>query len=326
MFVVGATLISLVGAQTLQPQAEKTELMQVHVELATHSLDSPDRVGLDTKIDELMSSNGCVTTAKCQGDGNFVIYDCCGTPLWHSNTWTTGDASNYYCIFQGDANLVVYDGSTPKWASGTDNSGGTTLIMQNDNNLVIYDANMQPKWASNTCNAGCAHECPEFCAQCTSSECLACEDGYEEQDGACVQTVTEFSECAGTVNDAFCDWVNLGTIGEDQYVPYDNSEASVEADEPAGENSVWFRFRVSDAVTLKVSQRAGSHPVELALFEGPGANYMCDDETAVFSEFDATIAEAAETLEVEIKKGENYYLQVTGEKGCGELFMEYIIN
>ena len=53
---------------------------------------------------------------------------------------------------------------------------------------------------------------------------------------------------------------------------------------------------------------------------------MCDDETAVFSEFDATIAEAAETLEVEIKKGENYYLQVTGEKGCGELFMEYIIN
>ena len=52
---------------------------------------------------------------------------------------------------QGDGNLVLYNGSgNPIWASGTSGKGGSTLLMQNDGNLVLYNGSGNPIWASGT--------------------------------------------------------------------------------------------------------------------------------------------------------------------------------
>jgi hypothetical protein len=52
---------------------------------------------------------------------------------------------------QGDGNLVLYDvNNSPRWDSGTWGFPGSFLIMQNDGNLVIYQGST-PLWASNTC-------------------------------------------------------------------------------------------------------------------------------------------------------------------------------
>ncbi|XP_020595050.1 mannose-specific lectin-like [Phalaenopsis equestris] len=58
---------------------------------------------------------------------------------------------HYFFTMQYDCNLVLYDYSTPLWASGTQNKGsGCYAIMQRDGNLVVYDSNNNPLWASNT--------------------------------------------------------------------------------------------------------------------------------------------------------------------------------
>jgi hypothetical protein len=52
-----------------------------------------------------------------QGDGNLVIYNTSGVPLWASNTYGNPGA---YFAFQNDANLVVYSAAgKPLWASNT---------------------------------------------------------------------------------------------------------------------------------------------------------------------------------------------------------------
>jgi hypothetical protein len=52
---------------------------------------------------------------------------------------------------QMDGNLVVYDaGGTPIWASGTNGYSGAWLIVQDDGNVVIYSASGAPLWASGT--------------------------------------------------------------------------------------------------------------------------------------------------------------------------------
>ena len=52
---------------------------------------------------------------------------------------------------QRDGNLVVYNAQgRPVWASGTDGNPGSWLWVQNDGNLVIYRPDGAPIWASNT--------------------------------------------------------------------------------------------------------------------------------------------------------------------------------
>ncbi|WP_052441287.1 hypothetical protein [Streptacidiphilus anmyonensis] len=91
-----------------------------------------------------------------QTDGNLVIYDVNGNPLW--NTQTEGHPGAF-AIMQTDGNLVVYQGSTPLWNSGTGGNPGATyyLCFQTDGNLVIYApvphttaCNGAPRWDSNT--------------------------------------------------------------------------------------------------------------------------------------------------------------------------------
>jgi hypothetical protein len=56
---------------------------------------------------------------------------------------------NYQLIMQGDGNLVLYQGSTALWSSGTAGDDGAFVAMQSDGNLVIYD-NGVAEWNSNT--------------------------------------------------------------------------------------------------------------------------------------------------------------------------------
>ena len=52
---------------------------------------------------------------------------------------------------QSDGNLVVYDaGGAPVWASTTDGNPGAHLEVQGDGNVVIYRPDGTPIWATNT--------------------------------------------------------------------------------------------------------------------------------------------------------------------------------
>jgi len=87
-----------------------------------------------------------IGTLNFQGDGNLVIYDGNGKALW--STRTNGRGEN--AVFQGDGNFVIYDiANRPVWNSGTVGTG-RVLVFQNDRNLVIYDNAQRPVWNSRT--------------------------------------------------------------------------------------------------------------------------------------------------------------------------------
>jgi hypothetical protein len=101
-------------------------------------------VGIDTYFSSgqsMKSENGNCELIY-QGDGNLVVY-CGGTPRWASNTFGTPG----YAVFQGDGNLVVYDaGGTPRWASNTAGQGGSIMKLYNDGNIGIYRADGSNLW------------------------------------------------------------------------------------------------------------------------------------------------------------------------------------
>ncbi|KAF0720145.1 Aste57867_526 [Aphanomyces stellatus] len=55
---------------------------------------------------------------------------------------------------QWDSNLVLYKAGVPKWASMSQNSGGTYVVLQPDGNFVMYKDDGTPVWASDTRGAG----------------------------------------------------------------------------------------------------------------------------------------------------------------------------
>ncbi|XP_066510859.1 B-type lectin plumieribetin-like [Hoplias malabaricus] len=86
----------------------------------------------------LISNNGNFK-AIFQDDSNFVVYT--WKPIWASNT--DGKPGNRL-VMQGDGNLVIYDNSGhPLWASNScNNSTGQDLrlTLNNDGKLVINKA------------------------------------------------------------------------------------------------------------------------------------------------------------------------------------------
>ena len=83
-----------------------------------------------------------------QGDGNLVLYQG-STSLWSSET---GGTSPGKTAMQGDGNLVVYNASSQAvWASHTAGNPGAYLVVQNDGNVVIYSSGASPLWSTGTC-------------------------------------------------------------------------------------------------------------------------------------------------------------------------------
>jgi len=112
-----------------------------------------------------------------QLDGNLVLYNTGGQPIWASGTVSKPDDPGAWLALQTDGNLVIYSTSgTALWASNTVNvppfidmsdttlssntllypnqfletdDGNYQLLLQLDSNLVLYYQG-QPIWASNT--------------------------------------------------------------------------------------------------------------------------------------------------------------------------------
>jgi len=81
-----------------------------------------------------------------QSDGNLVVYNEFGQPLWSTNTRFEGKQ----LTFQGDGNLVMADGfNRAVWTSNTSGTG-FRMIWQDDGNLVISDLANHAVWATNT--------------------------------------------------------------------------------------------------------------------------------------------------------------------------------
>ena len=96
----------------------------------------------------ITSASGSLTLSM-QVDGNLVLYDWYGQPMWSSKT--SGHPNSWDVVMQGDGNLVVYDAhSKPLWASNTAGKPGATLAVQDDGNVVIYDSGGHALWATNT--------------------------------------------------------------------------------------------------------------------------------------------------------------------------------
>jgi hypothetical protein len=94
----------------------------------------------------IKSANGRYTFVY-QTDGNLVLYDG-GTALWASGT---DGRPVGVCIMQADGNLVIYGpGVQPIWASNTWQHPGSRLVVQDDGNVVIYRPDGVPVWATNT--------------------------------------------------------------------------------------------------------------------------------------------------------------------------------
>jgi len=85
-------------------------------------------------------------------DCNLVLYRVVNAQkldaLWDSGTFGAGSGCSV--DFQADGNLVVYDGAgQPLWASGTSGTAGAELRIQSDGNVVIYNGAGQPLWNAN---------------------------------------------------------------------------------------------------------------------------------------------------------------------------------
>jgi aryl-phospho-beta-D-glucosidase BglC (GH1 family) len=103
--------------------------------------------------ERLTSDNGRFALVY-QDDGNLVLYETDGVPLWDTHTWGTDPG---VVAMQSDGNLVVYDGAgTPLWDSGTWGHEVEGLVLQDDGNLVIYDVAGAAVWASGTVGHGAA--------------------------------------------------------------------------------------------------------------------------------------------------------------------------
>ena len=116
---------------------------------------------------------GATLNLIMQGDGNLVLYQG-GTPLWASGTSGHPGA---YAVMQSDGNLVIYLGPTALWSTGTNGHPGAYLSVQDDGNLVIYQSACVG--ANNSCWASGSH----FQVNCAGRTCGT--DGCGGSCGTC---------------------------------------------------------------------------------------------------------------------------------------------
>ncbi len=103
-----------------------------------------------------------------QDDGNLVLSDG-GTAVWASGT--DGQGVDRLAM-QEDGNAVLYAGGDAKWATGTQGNGAR-LELQDDRNLVLYSADNSALWASGSGQADA--RAPEAAAPQAAPELAAAE-------------------------------------------------------------------------------------------------------------------------------------------------------
>jgi hypothetical protein len=76
-----------------------------------------------------------------------VLYDQ-NRAIWSTGTWGQNCGANQcFALFQGDGNLVVYNGSTPLWNSGTwGNPAAQLLLSAESRQLEIIGSNQSILW------------------------------------------------------------------------------------------------------------------------------------------------------------------------------------
>ncbi len=93
------------------------------------------------------SGGTCGYRLRFQSDGNLILINSSGQPLWATGTDRRGETLS----LQADGNLVIYGGGRALWATNTHGNPGAFLAIQSDGNLVIYRSDgQQPLWASGT--------------------------------------------------------------------------------------------------------------------------------------------------------------------------------
>jgi hypothetical protein len=109
---------------------------------------------------------GSKCNVKLLDDGNLVMYDNAGKPLWASNTYNKGNGP-YSLKMQDNGNLVVYDSNNENiWQSGTTDKGDgpyratvddtCTFSINDSNNTKIWkvDQSKSEKQKPGTCSSG----------------------------------------------------------------------------------------------------------------------------------------------------------------------------
>jgi hypothetical protein len=119
------------------------------------------------------TSCGVTMTLFMQGDGNLVLYQG-GTALWSSGT---AGNSGAYALMGGDGNLQVIRGSTVLWSTGTSGYPGSDLAIQGDGNLVIYNS------ACTGVNNSCWYSGSHYITNCAGKNCGS--DGCGGSCGTC---------------------------------------------------------------------------------------------------------------------------------------------
>lgn len=84
---------------------------------------------------------------ELQTDGNLVLYNTSGRPIWATGTVGRGAKFNV----QVDGNAVLYDASNQVlWATDTNSNPGIIFAVQTDGNLVVYTSDRRPIWSAGT--------------------------------------------------------------------------------------------------------------------------------------------------------------------------------
>ena len=95
----------------------------------------------------LVSENGTYRFAFQKVDGNLVLFKDSGD-LWNAGVPGRGGVK---LIMQPDGNLVLYDANgSPIWYTATDVHPGAWFTMQDDGNAVVYDVSKAPLWETRT--------------------------------------------------------------------------------------------------------------------------------------------------------------------------------
>jgi peptidoglycan hydrolase-like protein with peptidoglycan-binding domain len=107
------------------------------------SLNYDDHAGIWSRYSAYSSPSGCGWLNAGQGLGKEQSVRSCD--------------GRFELKFQSDGNLVIYQGGSALWGSGTNGAGGDRVIMQEDGNLVIYKSTGQAVWASGTSGSSNHH-------------------------------------------------------------------------------------------------------------------------------------------------------------------------